>query len=220
MPYAVWGIFARAKQACKTCINRNLSIYFTFYMIDGEENLIKQAVLGDSSAFGSLYDHYQAMIYRFVMVKVGSREEAEDITHHVFLSAWQKVGTYKYRGYPFSSWLYQIARNLVIDHYRSKKNDVSLDKMDPDSSVIPAVEQFDLATKLQIEKVHIAIKELKADYQDVIILRFIEDMPLKETAAALKKSEGAVKLIQHRAIKELKKKLGNTEEDNEDHEII
>ena len=188
-------------------------------MIDGEEEkLIQSAVGGDSSAFGSLYDRYQSAIYRFIVIKVGSREEAEDITHHVFLSAWQKVGTYKHRGHPFSSWLYQIARNMVIDHYRSQKDDVSLDKLDPDSSIIPAVAQSDLFTKMQLEKVHGAIKELKPDYQDVIILRFVEDLSLKETAAILKKSEGAVKLAQHRAIKELKKKLGG--EHYEDDEII
>lgn len=187
-------------------------------MIDGEEKLIESAVRGDSSAFGALYDHYQAMIYRFVMVKVGSREEAEDITHQVFLSAWQKVEGYKHRGYPFSSWLYQIARNSVIDHYRAKKNDVSLEKLDPELSIIPAVAHFDLSEKLQMEKVHGAIKELKPDHQDVIIMRFVEELSLKETAAVLKKSEGAVKLIQHRAIKELKKKLG--EEDTQDDELI
>jgi RNA polymerase sigma-70 factor (ECF subfamily) len=187
-------------------------------MMNGEEQLVKQAVGGDSSAFGSLYDHYQPAIYRFVVVKVGSREEAEDITHHVFLSAWQNVGTYKHRGHPFSSWLYQIARNMVIDHYRSHKDDISLDKLDPESSIIPAVTQFDLFTKMQLEKVHRAIKELKPDYQDVIILRFIEDLPLKEVAAIVKKSEGAVKLAQHRAIKELKKKLGD--DSQEEDEII
>ena len=178
-------------------------------MIDGEEQLIRSAVGGDSSAFGSLYDRYQPAIYRFVVVKVGSREEAEDITHHVFLSAWANVRTYKHRGHPFSSWLYQIARNMVIDHYRSRKDDVSLDKLDPESSIIPAAAQLDLSIKLQLERVSRAVKELKPDYQDVIILRFIEDLPLKEVSAILKKSEGAVKLAQHRAIIELKKKLGD-----------
>lgn len=178
-------------------------------MMNGEEQLIQEAVRGDSSAFGALYDHYQPAIYRFVVVKVGSREEAEDITHRVFLSAWTKVRTYRHRGYPFSSWLYQIARNMVIDHYRSRRDDVSLDKLDPESSIIPAVAQMDLSIKLQLEKVHRAIKGLKPDYQDVIILRFVEDLPLKEVSAILKKSEGAVKLAQHRAIKELKKKLGD-----------
>jgi RNA polymerase sigma-70 factor (ECF subfamily) len=105
---------------------------------------------------------------------------------------------------------------MVIDHYRSRRDDVSLDKIDPESSIIPAVAQFDLSIKLQLEKVHIAIKELKPDYQDVIILRFVEDLSLKETAAILKKSEGAVKLTQHRAIKELKKKLGDDSSEDED----
>lgn len=176
-------------------------------MIDGEEKLIKQAIGGDSSAFGALYDQYQAMIYRFVLVKVGRREEAEDITHQVFLSAWQNVKSYKHRGYPFSSWLYQIARNQVIDHYRANKGDISLEKMDPEYFVVAATAHFDLGTKLEIEKVRATIQTLKPDYQDVIIMRFIEDVSLKETAIILKKTEGAVKLIQHRAIKELKKML-------------
>jgi RNA polymerase sigma-70 factor (ECF subfamily) len=182
-------------------------------MLNGEEKLIELAVRGDSSAFGSLYDHYQAMIYRFVVIKVGSREEAEDITHQVFLSAWQKVRAYKHRGHPFSSWLYRIARNQVIDHYRAKKGDVSIDKIDPE--VFATIERTadDLAQKFQLETVRKAIAALKPDYQDVIIMRFVEDISLKETAAILKKSEGAIKLIQHRAVKELKKALGDETND-------
>jgi RNA polymerase sigma-70 factor (ECF subfamily) len=176
-------------------------------MIDGEEKLVKQAVGGKSSAFGPLYDHYQPMIYRFVLVKVGRREDAEDITHQVFLSAWQNIAGYKHRGHPFSSWLYQIARNQVVDHYRAKKSEISIENMDPEYFVTPASAQFDLTTKLEMEKVRAAIAQLKPDHQDVIILRFIEDLPLKETAAAMEKTEGAIKLIQHRAIKELKNLL-------------
>lgn len=182
-------------------------------MLDREEDIIKQAVGGDSSAFGALYDHYHAMIYRFVMVKVGRREEAEDITHQVFLSAWQNVKTYRHRGHPFSSWLYQIARNQVIDHYRSAKIDVSLENVDPEYFAAPAIAHFDLGTKLEMEKVRLAIEQLKSDHQDVIIMRFVEDMALKETAEILGKSEGAVKLIQHRALKELKKILGEKQSD-------
>lgn len=178
-------------------------------MLDGEEKLVRSAVEGDSSAFGALYDHYHAMIYRFVLIKVGRREEAEDITHQVFLSAWQKIKTYKQRGYPFSSWLYQIARNQVIDHYRAKKGDVSIDKVDPESFAVAVDHDADVMKKVQIEKVRVAVARLKPDYQDVIILRFVEDMSLKETSAALKKSEGAVKLAQHRAINELKEILAD-----------
>jgi RNA polymerase sigma-70 factor (ECF subfamily) len=179
----------------------------TFSMLDSETKLIKEAVRGKSSAFGSLYDYYQPMIYRFVFVKVGRREDAEDITHQVFLSAWQNIEGYTHRGHPFSSWLYQIARNQIVDHYRAKRNETSLEKMDPEYFVAPATAHFDLSTKMEIEKVRVAIAELKPDYQDIIILRFVEDLPLKEVADVVEKSEGAVKLMQHRAIKELQRIL-------------
>lgn len=176
-------------------------------MLDGEEKLIRSAVKGNSSAFGELYDHYQPMIYRFVAVKVSRREEAEDITHQIFLSAWQNIASYEYRGHPFSSWLYQIARNQVIDHYRAARHETSLENIDPEYFIAPASAQFDLGLKLEVENVRHAIQKLKPDYQDVILMRFVEDISLKETANILKKTEGAVKLMQHRAIKELKKTL-------------
>lgn len=180
-------------------------------MLDGEEKLIKNAVGGDSSAFGVLYDHYQPMIYRFALIKVGRREEAEDLTHQVFLSAWQNIRRYKNLGHPFSSWLYQIARNQVVDHYRSKKKDISLDDGDPELFISSATtEPIDISVKLAVEKVFIAIKKLNPEYGDVIMLRFIEDISLRDTAKTLKKTEGAIKLMQHRAIKELRKILGDT----------
>jgi len=174
-------------------------------MLDGEKDIIQSAVRGKSSAFGTLFEHYQPMIYRFVFVKVGRREDAEDITHQVFLAAWQNIKGYRYQGHPFSSWLYQIARNQVVDHYRAKKNEVSLEKIDPESFVLPLTAIADLSLKLDIEKVRKAIGELKSDYQDIIVFRFIEEMSLKEIAVMLHKSEGAIKLMQHRAIKELQR---------------
>lgn len=177
-------------------------------MIDGEEKLIKEAVRGVSSAFGPLYDHYQPMIYRFVLVKVGRREDAEDITHQVFVSAWQKIKGYEHRGHPFSSWLYRIARNQVVDHYRAKRNETSLEKLDPEQFVAALDIHLELSAKLEMEKVRIAITALSPEHQDVIILRFIEDLPIKEVAAAMKKTEGAVKLMQHRAVGELQRILG------------
>jgi RNA polymerase sigma-70 factor (ECF subfamily) len=176
-------------------------------MIDGEEKLIQDAVKeGDSSAFGKLYDHYQPMIYRFVFIKVGRREEAEDITHQVFLQAWQNIRTYRHRGYPFGSWLYRIARNQVIDHYRSNKNDVPLEAADLEGT-LHQVSQPDISSQMDMERVMAAIRNLKPEYQEAIIFRFVEDLSIKETANAMHKTEGAVKLIQHRAIEELKKNI-------------
>lgn len=178
-------------------------------MIDGEVHIIKRAVEGDSSAFGILYDHYQPRIYRFTMVKVSHREEAEDLTHQVFLKAWQSIQSYKDLGFPFSSWLYRIARNQIADHYRTKKEKISIEELNPEE--IPAEEHHTrnaLSEKVEVERVMKAVRKLKQEYQDVIIMRFVEDLALKETAAALDRSEGAVKLLQHRAIKELKDILG------------
>ncbi|HEY4523248.1 MAG TPA: sigma-70 family RNA polymerase sigma factor [Candidatus Paceibacterota bacterium] len=176
-------------------------------MLDGENKLIRDAIRGESSAFGLLYGHYQPQIYRFIFLKVGRREEAEDVTHQVFLSAWTNVASYKDRGHPFSSWLYQIARNKVIDFYRTQKADLPLESAEEVfiSSAESHLEDFE--TKATIEEVQQAILKLKPEYQEVIILRFVEDLSLKEAALALGKSEGAVKLLQHRAVKNLKQHL-------------
>ncbi|MEK7193222.1 MAG: RNA polymerase sigma factor [Patescibacteria group bacterium] len=173
-------------------------------MLDGEENIIESAVKGEALAFGLLYDYYQPRIYRFVLIKVSQREEAEDLTHQVFLSAWQNIATYRHRGYPFSSWLYRIARNQIIDFYRTGKKESRLDDIDPDYFITEARAEFDLDTKLQLGRVQQAIQKLKPEHQDVIIMRFIEEMSSKEVAAAIEKTEGAVKLIQHRALKQLR----------------
>lgn len=176
-------------------------------MLDGEKSIIKDAVGGEASAFGALYDHYQPMIYRFVLVKVGHREEAEDLTHQVFLSAWQNIESYRDMGFPFSSWLYKIARNAVTDFYRSAKEATSLEQVNPEFFAVPAAMQVGMDKIFEIEKVRKAIGQLDRTYQDVVIMRFVEDLPIKEVALALDKSEGAIKLIQHRAMKKLKEIL-------------
>jgi RNA polymerase sigma-70 factor (ECF subfamily) len=172
-------------------------------MLDGEAQIIKSAVAGEASAFGLLYDHYQPKIYRFVYIKVGRREEAEDLTHQVFLSAWENIENYKHLGFPFSSWLYQIARNEVIDYYRTRKSAVELEKVDAESFDPPTAE-LALERKFELEHIKRAIQKLKPEHQDVLIMRFVEDLSPKEIAAALGKTEGAVKLLQHRALKNLK----------------
>ena len=176
-------------------------------MLDGEEKLIKNAVKGEASAFGALYDFYHSQIYRFVFIKVGRREEAEDLTHQVFMNAWTNIKGYKHRGHPFSSWLYRIARNQIIDHYRTRRGEFSLEQVDPEYFVAPAVAHFNLGEKMEMERVMHAIGELKPEYQDVLIMRFIEELSVKEVATSIGKSEGAIKLLQHRAIKELKNSL-------------
>lgn len=173
-------------------------------MLDGEQNLIRRAKRGEKEPFGQLYDHYIAQIYRFILMKTNNKVEAEDLTHEVFLSAWQNLQSYKFQGFPFSSWLYQIARNKVIDYYRTKKSHTSLENLDENILQVVGVVENRLDKVLEIEKVREAISQLGSEQQDVIIMKFVEDLSNEEIANALGKSEGAVRLIQHRAINNLK----------------
>lgn len=178
-------------------------------MLDGEEKIVALAVGGDPKAFGALYDHYQPQIYRFVFLKVAGREEAEDLTHQVFLNAWLGIPSYKHRGFPFSSWLYQIARNQVVDHYRSRRETVSLDAVDPEAFA-EKVGEAEMDRNLEVERAITEIRTLKQEYQDVLVLRFVEDMSVREVASIMGKSEGAIKLLQHRALRVLREKLGES----------
>jgi len=175
-------------------------------MIDGEKDTIEKAIKGEASAFGLLYDKYQPQIYRFIYLKVGHREEAEDLTHQVFLKTWGSISRYDFQGFPFSSWLYQIARNQVIDYYRTKKVNITLESIVELKIESPSYSSV-MDNNSDIEKVKKAIYQLNPQQQDVIILRFIEDLSLQETASILDKTETAVKLLQHRAIKNLRKIL-------------
>ena len=170
-----------------------------------ESKLIHKAKKADNDAFGALYDKYIKTIYRFVAVKVNTREEAEDITHEVFLSAWQNIQTYEPRGFPLSSWLYQIARNKIIDYYRSKRmpmadiEDVAETLAGPDDIA------GELNVQLDFDRVKKSIKLLSSEYQDVILMRYMQDLSYEEIAKILGKSEGAIRILQHRAINNLKK---------------
>lgn len=181
-------------------------------MLDGEQNIIHRAIGGEAEAFGLLYDRYQPQIYRFIYLKVGHREEAEDLTHQVFINAWQNIENYEFRKFPLSSWLYRIARNQVIDHYRANKNkkEQSLESI----AEIRSEQTIELAidVSLKFGKVKEALKKLRSDHQDIIIMKFVEDMTNKEIAAALEKSEGAVKVAQHRALQDLREILEETNE--------
>lgn len=173
-------------------------------MLEDEKNLIIKAKGGESEAFGSLYDHYLPKIYRFVLFKVSRREEAEDITHQTFLKAWERIDQFTFQGYPFSSWLYTIARNTVIDHYR--KNDPQVDIEDVSHYLVSEDDTLDvkLEVKMEWETLLVSIRKLNEIEQEVLIMRFVDDLPHKEIGEIIGKSEGAVKVISHRALKSLK----------------
>lgn len=173
-------------------------------MLDGENKIIKDAIKGEASAFGLLYDYYQPKIYRFIYLKVSNREEAEDLTHQAFLKAWVNLKTYRDRGYPFGSYLYRIARNLSIDFYRTRKETQPIEYITEDVIFASSTGLAALETKMALEKVHSVLLRLKPEYQEIIVMKYVEDMPNSEIALILEKSEGAVKLMHNRALKALK----------------
>lgn len=171
-----------------------------------EPAIISAAVKGDNAAFATLYDRYVERIYRHVRYLVPSQPDAEDITQTVFVKAWGSIGRYRSTGAPFIAWLNAIARNLVADYYRARKHIVPLQDQDivddprsgPEMMVEASLTQRDLRD---------AISRLKGEKQTVLFMRFIDGMGYSEIAGILKKSEGAVRVIQFRALKELKELL-------------
>lgn len=173
-------------------------------MLENEKLHIQKARKGDKEAFSLLYDHYLPRIYRFIFLKVSNRSEAEDLTHEVFLSAWQNLPNYKYAGFPFSSWLYQIAKNATIDFYRTNKKNLALESVPEEKIKLVSQSPEQLDAEMEFNLIKKCLENLKPDYQDVVIMRFIEELSHEEIAASLNKSQGAIRLIQHRALKELK----------------
>lgn len=162
---------------------------------------IREAKLGDRDAFGKLYQHYGDRIYRFVYFRCGQhRENAEDIAADVFVKAWEKLHTFKKGN--FQAWLYMIAKNTLVDFYRSTKMQVPLseDVVDNKPSIVDMV-----SMSLETQRVKEAMKELTPEQQEVLALRFIEDLSYKEIAEIVAKQEDAVRALSSRGIKELRK---------------
>ncbi|HEX2173933.1 MAG TPA: sigma-70 family RNA polymerase sigma factor [Dehalococcoidia bacterium] len=166
-------------------------------------DLVVRVTRRDPEAFAGLYDRYVDSIYRYLHFRVRNPTEAEDLTEQVFLRAWQAIESYRPTGRPFSSWLYSIARNLVIDHFRSARPSAGLpeDALAPASFAEPAVV---LDQTLAMDRFREALQELTPDQQQVIILRFIEGLGYEDVAQAIGKSPGTVRVIQHRALAKLR----------------
>ena len=173
-----------------------------------EPGLIRRAQQGDQVALTQLYEENFDRIYRYIVAKIGDRTEAEDMTQQVFLNVLKSISSYKSKGMPFSSWLYRIAHNQVVDYFRkkSKRLTVPLDESLP----IPAIggDPEHLAeVKLEIEELVTAAKKLTTAQQEVISLRFAAELSITEVAGVMGRSEGAVKALQHSAIVALRKVL-------------
>ena len=176
-----------------------------------DAELIALAQAGEVEAFGKLYEKYVVLIYRYVLARVNAESDAEDITEIVFMRAFEALHRYKERGRPFSAFLYQVARNALVDHYRQQRRTESIEAIEKLPSLDPAPDKRLLAEESAVV-MRKALAELPADYQEVIRLRIMLALPTSAVGEWLGRSEGAVRVLLHRALKSLRHKLGGIDE--------
>jgi RNA polymerase sigma-70 factor (ECF subfamily) len=175
---------------------------------DSEDYLVRQAIKRDKAAFTVLYERCIDQVYRHVYYKVSSHADAEDITQEAFVKAWKAVDKYKRTGAPFVAWVISIASNIVIDHYRKQQKVVVTDEMDKIGekdlgNQIPGPEkQAEINFNNSVIKK--AVLKLNGDKQKVILMHFIDGLSYEEIAKALNKNEGAIRVIQYRALNDLR----------------
>lgn len=168
-------------------------------------SIFEKAKNGDRQAFALIYDEYSGRIYKFIYFRVGHKEVAEDVLSDTFVKAWQKLSQINSTK-ALLGWLYQVAKNNVIDYYRVRKTNVPLDEVLEiiEDSVNP-VDETELS--LNQKRILEALNQLSDEQQRVIKYKFFEDLTNKEIAALMNKKAGAIRVLQHRAINKLKELL-------------
>ncbi|MFI6301253.1 sigma-70 family RNA polymerase sigma factor [Amycolatopsis thailandensis] len=175
--------------------------------------LVSAAQGGDTSAFGRLYDRYVDVVYRYVLFRLGDRDLAEDVTSETFLRALRRITSVSYQGRDVGAWFVTIARNIILDHVKSSRFrlEVVTDEVaEPNGAPIgnvgvqavagPEQQAISRATRAELLR---CVAELGEDQRECIVLRFMQGLSVAETAAIMKRNEGAIKALQHRAVRRL-----------------
>ena len=179
----------------------------------GSPDLVARAQGGDVDAIGALYDQHHESIFRYVWLRVGDRHLAEDLTGDVFMRMLAALPGYRSMGLPFRAWLYRIAHNLLVDHFRKvgDREPLPLDVVEHTEAG-----EDDLASTVErnllAERLHRALSKLDPSYREVVVLRFISGLSLREVALATDKTEAAVKSLQHRGLAALRLALNQEPE--------
>jgi RNA polymerase sigma-70 factor (ECF subfamily) len=171
--------------------------------------LVELARNGDADAFGMLFDHYQGSVYRFLFHRTRSATLAEDLTSETFFRALRSMSGFRWQGKDFGAWLMTIARNLATDHFKSGRTRLEMTTEDMslhDDGTHDGPENAVL-TSLTNEALLGALTELPAEQRDCLVMRFLQGMSIAETAAVLGRSDGAVKQLQLRGVRNLAKLL-------------
>lgn len=167
--------------------------------------LVERAASGDVEAFGKLYTIYVEQIYRYVFYQVKDKMTAEDITEEVFIKAWRAIDSCKGRGETFSSWLYRIAHNCTIDTLRSRQKRLA---METEATADVSYSKQEAEVRLKRRELLEAIARLPQNQKQVIILKFIEGLDNQEIGQVMNKNQGAIRVLQMRALATLRHRLG------------
>jgi RNA polymerase sigma-70 factor, ECF subfamily len=174
-------------------------------------SLVERAQQGDRAALEDLYLIHFDRIYGYLHVSVGNRQDAEDLTTQTFLKMLESIGKFRWQSAPFSAWLFRIAHNLAMDHFRAGKRwqpEEEVPELEPDESTSAeagALESIGRKSMLEL------IDDLSPEQQQVLTLKFVFNFANAETATILGKTEGAIKSLQHRALVSLQKQLEKRE---------
>ena len=174
--------------------------------MDDDQQLAERCARGESDAFGILYDRYIGKIYRFIYYKTFVKETAEDITSDVFHKAFERIHSYNSTKGTFSAWMYRIARNSVIDHYRTQKQNIPIDDVFDLHTENRTVEEHDAITTLARVKEY--MKTLPSRQREIITLRLWEELSYKQIAEIIGGTEDSAKMAFSRAIRELREQCG------------
>jgi RNA polymerase sigma-70 factor (ECF subfamily) len=175
-------------------------------------DLVALAQRGEVDAIGALYDQHYEAVFRYLASRVAERQTAEDLTGEVFKRMLTGLAQYRPMGLPFRAWLFRIAHNLLIDHYRKESGHMLVTLQETERQArggddpASVVEQ-----KLTLEHANQALAELDPPQRDVLTLRFLSGLSLKEVALALGKTEDAVKALQRRGLAALRLALAQKE---------
>jgi len=175
--------------------------------LDQEKDLVDRAK-NSSEAFGELYNVYYDQIFGYALRRIADIDVAKDITSEVFFKALKNIGEFQWRGVSYSHWLYRIANREILDHYNKRKRETSYEVADADNT---ALQEELIAAQNEINKhdeyldLQSYISKLPPKYQEVITLKYFEDLSIAEITQILQKPEGTVKSLLHRGVEQLRK---------------
>jgi RNA polymerase sigma-70 factor, ECF subfamily len=174
---------------------------------DHVRKLVERAQKGDRAAIEELYLIHFDRIYSYLHMTVGNRHDAEDLTTQTFLKMLESIGRFRWQAAPFSAWLFRIAHNLSMDHFRSRRRwQPEEDVPEPHGSEEPSAE-LEAMQSIGRQSMLELIDTLSPEQQQVLTLKFVFNFPNADVAKILDKTEGAIKSLQHRALASLQKQI-------------